>query len=359
MAETSEQHPEPPGRTQPPLPWHRELWSRLSTARRGERFPHALLLEGSPGLGKRRFAQRLAASLLCAEPAGDLEPCGTCRSCHLLAVGNHPAFRLIEPEKAGGQIRVDAVRECVARDGLTSQSGGYKVTVIQPAEAMNAAAANAFLKTLEEPAPWTAMLLVSEQPSRLPATIRSRCQRVGFTTPSESVALAWLAERATGVDAGLLLALAAGSPLKAEALARAEILKLREQRFDEFVGVLAGGLDPVATAQSWQGPDLRLSIEWMSGWALDLARLQISDAPPRVFNPDRLSVLGATAASIPPQRLHRLLAKTLHALRALDTQLNPHLLLEDLLLELATGVYGAPRLPKSASGHHPRSKRES
>ncbi len=326
-----------------PLPWHDWVWARLSGARRAGRLPHALLLEGAVGLGKRRLAWRLAASVLCAAPGDDLRPCGTCRSCHLLGAGTHPALRLIEPEEGGGQIRVDAIRECVARDGLTSQAGGYKVTLIQPAEAMNTAAANAFLKTLEEPAPWTLMLLISEQPSRLPATIRSRCQHIGLAAPPESLAVQWLSERVTGVDPALLVALGAGAPLRAERLASDGALALRECRFEEFMGVVQGRRDAVETAQGWQGVDLGLTLEWLSGWALDLARLQVAQTPPSVFNRDRVAQLQPLAAGLPGRRLHELLLKTLETRRALATPLNPHLLLEDLLLEWSEGTAGARR----------------
>jgi len=327
----SEQYPE----SWEPLPWHQSAWARLSAARRAGRLPHALLLEGAAGLGKRRLAQRLAASLLCAAPGSELDPCGACRSCHLLGAGTHPAFRLLEPEEGGGQIRVDTIRECVARDGLTSQAGGYKVTLIQPAEAMNPAAANAFLKTLEEPAPWTLTVLISEQPSRLSATIRSRCQQIALAAPPESMAVHWLAPRVKGVDPALLVALGAGAPIRAQGLASEEILALRDRRFEEFRGVVQGWRDPVLAAQDWQGEDLDLTLEWLSGWALDLARLQVSEAPPSVFNPDRTGPLRTLASELSGKRLHELLLKTLEARRALQTQLNPHLLLEDLLLEWA------------------------
>jgi len=178
------------------LPWQAEHWTRLQARRQRDALPHALLLCGAAGLGKRAFAQRFVQGLLCAEPA-DGDPCGRCRSCLLVAAGTHPdvvslSFGSRKDGVQRSEIVVDQIRELSARLAMSSQFGGWQVATIDPADAMNPAAANALLKTLEEPSAQTMLVLLSDAPWRLPQTIRSRCQRIEFQLPAAAAALAWL-----------------------------------------------------------------------------------------------------------------------------------------------------------------------
>ncbi len=178
------------------LPWHEDHWSRLQARREHGALPHALLLCGAAGLGKRAFAQRFVRGLLCTEPVHG-EACGHCRGCRLSAAGSHPdrvelTFGLRKDGTPRTEIVVDQIRELSARLAMRSQLGGWQVVTIDPADAMNAAAANALLKTLEEPAAQTMLILLADAPWRLPPTIRSRCQRIEFHLPEPALALAWL-----------------------------------------------------------------------------------------------------------------------------------------------------------------------
>ena len=195
-------------------PWQDSLWQQMAGR---AQHAHAYLLHGPAGIGKRALAERLMASLLCKQPVG-LEACGSCKSCSLLAAGSHPDNYILEPEEADKAIKVDQVRELVNFVVQTAQLGGRKVVLVEPVESMNVNAANALLKSLEEPSGNTILLLVSHQSSRLLPTIRSRCVQQACPLPSEVMSLEWLAKalpECSDAQRIELLTLAAGSPLAA------------------------------------------------------------------------------------------------------------------------------------------------
>jgi DNA polymerase-3 subunit delta' len=207
---------------------------------------------------------------------------------------------------------------------------------------MNPSAANALLKTVEEPAGQTLMLLISAHPSRLPATIRSRCQRVAFSPPPRDTALAWLSARGVDADPDLLYGLSAGSPLKALALADPGILAERHCMLEELFDLLAGHRDPVAVAERWHKLDLNRTLEWLAGWAVDMVRLRTMPSPPMLFNPDQAERLRRAGADVPSRRLHAIVQRTLRPAGSAAGQLNAHLLLEGLLLEWVAGAGATP-----------------
>ncbi|MFO7642692.1 MAG: DNA polymerase III subunit delta', partial [Candidatus Competibacteraceae bacterium] len=162
------------------LPWHEPLWRQFQQSRAAGRLPHALLLAGPAGLGKLAFAKRLARALLCETPDVEGDACGRCRSCRLFQAGSHPDYRMEQPVEEGKAIRIDPIRELCGFLGFTAQYGGYKIALLEPADRLNLNAANSLLKTLEEPPGDCLLLLVTAHPARLPATVRSRCQKVSF-----------------------------------------------------------------------------------------------------------------------------------------------------------------------------------
>ncbi len=175
-------------------PWLQAPWRRLQERRSGDRLPHALLLAGPSGVGKVLLARELAEALLCTAPRSDGRACGACRACRLINAGSHPdLFRLESVE--GRAIPVEGVRALREVLALRSQYGGWRIAWIATAERMTNAAANALLKTLEEPGPQSLLLLVSDRPDLLPATVRSRCQRLALPIPPRAQALGWLMEQ--------------------------------------------------------------------------------------------------------------------------------------------------------------------
>ena len=258
------------------LPWHDEHWRRLRSPGARARLPHALLLRGPEGVGKRRFARRLARTLLCPSPTEE-GACGECRACHLSSGELHPDLHLIEAPEDRKLIGIDQIREVNERLALTASGGTRKLVVMAPAEAMSRPAANTLLKTLEEPPGDTVFVLVSERSSLLPATIRSRCQALSFPCPPAPVALAWLEGRIdAGHSAPALLALAHGAPLRAVELAdgsdaRSELLR----DVESLLGRVAG---PVAVAERWTELGLDEVSWWLTGIAQESVRAHSAPA---------------------------------------------------------------------------------
>ncbi|GLQ87008.1 DNA polymerase III subunit delta' [Dyella flagellata] len=250
--------------------WHVEHWARLQARRQRDALPHALLLCGPQGLGKRDFLRRFVRGLLCQHPhEGDA--CGTCRSCLLFDAGTHPDYVALSYglRKDGVQrqdIVVDQIRELSARLATASQFGGWQIASIDPADAMNHAAANALLKTLEEPATQTMLVLVADAPWRMPATIRSRCQRIDFQLPKQEVSLAWLQE--AGVrDAEVALAAASGNPGLARLWAEQNALAKRQEVRKDLAALASGRGDAMAMGKRWleDAPEQRL---WFAAQAV-------------------------------------------------------------------------------------------
>jgi DNA polymerase-3 subunit delta' len=162
-------------------------WNYLFKRWRDKQLPHALLLSGAAEIDKKSFALRFAKLLLCQQSINLKEACDNCHACQLFNAETHPDFHLIQPLEDGKIIKVDQVRDLIAKLNQTAQQGCYKVAIITPAEVLPVAAANALLKTLEEPAAQTLFVLISDSPGILPATIRSRCQSIVFSANAESV----------------------------------------------------------------------------------------------------------------------------------------------------------------------------
>jgi DNA polymerase-3 subunit delta' len=264
------------------LPWHEDAWSRLQARRERGALPHALLLAGPAGLGKRDFLAAFVKGLLCQRPVQGTA-CGSCRACQLMDAGTHPdrvalSFGLRKDGVTRSEIVVDQVRDLSQRLSMASQFGGWQVVTIDPADAMNAAAANALLKTLEEPTPSTLLVLVADEPARLPATIRSRCQRIDFLVPSRGIALDWL--RAQGVaDAAAALDAAGGNPGMARAWAANGALKQRGEVRHDLKALAAGRGDAMEVVKRWQTADSARYLWFAAQAATDEMRARASGTP--------------------------------------------------------------------------------
>ena len=196
------------------LPWLKDAQQRMRAALQAGRLPHSLLLLSAPGLGAEQLANWITALALCESPGE--RPCGACAACRLLRSDSHPDVHAVRLEEDAQQIKIDQVRELIDSLALKSYRGGYKIGVIEGAEALNANGANAFLKTLEEPAARTLLILIARPNHRLPATVASRCLRLNLRPPSTAAALEWLtAKSAAAQPWSAALALAGGAPLLA------------------------------------------------------------------------------------------------------------------------------------------------
>jgi len=155
------------------LALHERIWQQFELCRSKGRLSHALLLLGSPPLELSALACRMAAAILCKHQPS---PCGHCQSCQLAAKNEHPDFHHLVPEKEGAVIKIEQIRQLQAISTTSPQLGHHRVILISPADKLNAAAANALLKVLEEPGDNVSFMLLAEQVSTIPATIISRCQ---------------------------------------------------------------------------------------------------------------------------------------------------------------------------------------
>jgi DNA polymerase-3 subunit delta' len=262
-----------------PYPWLDAPWRRLLSTR--ARPAQTLLLAGPRGVGKGALALAWAQALLCEAPLPDGAACGSCSACHWFETGGHPDFRLItlqEKSSKEGEIKmataieVDQARDAVDFVQLSTYRAGFRVVLVNPANSLNLAAANALLKVLEEPPLNTVFVLVSDQPRRLLPTIRSRCTRLDIGLPTIEVATQWLIGQQVS-DAATLLALAGGAPL--DALNWIEDIELESRR--SMLEGLAhpGQLDPVALAESWKTVKLQTWHTVAYKWLGDLLAVKL------------------------------------------------------------------------------------
>jgi DNA polymerase-3 subunit delta' len=323
------------------LPWHEPLWQRLRAQMSAGKLAHALLITGLPGLGKRQLAVNLAHALLCDRRLPDDRACGSCRACRLAEQGAHPDLFVVGPEEGGRQIKVDQVRALIEQLSLRGQYGGYRVGLIDPADRMNSSAANALLKTLEEPPAGVLLLLTAARPSLLPATIRSRCQALELAAPAPDVARQWLQSHgAPGAEA--LLGLANGAPLRALQLQTARAHDRWRSLLATLERLQAGRLQPTAAAADWRevGRDV---IPMLIAVCTDLARLRARGST-RFGDLGRLQDL---AAAIDLVKLHEYLEQLMELRRHLDHPLNEQLLLESAFIgwqHVARGEHRADAL---------------
>jgi DNA polymerase-3 subunit delta' len=324
------------------LPWHRKPWQQLWQAKAEQRLAHALLLVGVDGIGKARFAKAFATTVLCAEPNDSGICCGVCHSCSMIKAGLHPDLVMIEPEEEGKKIGVDAIRDLIKQVNETTLKGGFRVVIIHPASAMNMNAANALLKTLEEPAPNTLIILISNQSLRLPATILSRCQKVVFARPSHAEALQWLQQHMPDdkVDPALLLTLADGAPMKALAWLDNDMLAARNALYQGFDAITQGKMNPLQMASTWQNTDQVFVVDLLMSWLTDVLRFKLTQNPADVINADYQTEIAKQSSRLLQANL---LAYVDH-LQQLRSELvgslnlNKQMVLEDLFIRWARYV---------------------
>ena len=344
-------------------PWQKLVWQRLQEGRRRQH--HALLVHGLAGIGKRRFAEVFAQSLVCANPGMDGLPCGQCTDCHWFGQDTHPDFRLLTPDslraeapdsaepagedsgrtekKASTQITIEQVRELQDFLSLTAyRPSGRRVVLVCPADTLNASAANALLKMLEEPPARTIFLLVTDEIRRLLPTILSRCQRYPMQVVDQGEALAWL--RTQGVaDAEVLLAQAGGAPVAALALAETGDQHVRRQFLDQLIRLAVPGA-ALELATFAQKLPLQTVVRWLSTWCYDLMAARVAGTVR--YHPD----YGEPIRNLAPRfamgqfLIYQDLLKT--AVRSVAHPLNQRLFLEQLLLS-----YSQATTTPSTRGH--------
>lgn len=267
-----------------PYPWQESQWALVNRAASAGRLHHATLLSGPAGIGKLAFAQAFARTLLCERfPQKSNAPCESCSRCAQTTAGTHPDLTMIDWLEKASVISVEQIRRLSEKLMLTATYGPHRVAIINHADTLTTAAANGLLKTLEEPGEGCAIFLLANREAKLPATIRSRCQRVIMALPDKQTALAWLSEQNI-TEAKTALEFAQGAPVHAFSYAQpdsgrdfAEIGAIRTL----FVDFLLREGDPGALATKaggklTTGESLNLFMQWTTDFVKKL-ELSIAD----------------------------------------------------------------------------------
>lgn len=298
------------------LPWVEKEMALLRAAYETDRMPHALLIHEAPGAGGDWLAHWIARLVLRTER--DL----------------HPDWIQVQPVDDSRQIRIEQVRDLAQELSLTSHQGGYKVGVLSPADVLNRFAANALLKTLEEPPPRTVLILVATQPSRLPATILSRCQRIRVPAPSRAQAVSWLESTRGKGDWKAVLDIIGEAPLLAAEVDSAAVLQVGADVRRSLEEAGSSAFDPVATAERWVRTELPLRLRCFENWITERihrpleTKAFLTEVGAGAHLPESQTVLNI-------RRLFELLDGVRELKSALETPINRGLALEHLLRRLA------------------------
>lgn len=243
--------------------WLNSERGRLFELLERDQLPHALLIHGPAGTGRRLLALSLIGRLLDFDAAGNDAAVVAGALVDEEAAPRHPDFRLVQVPPDKQMIPVDDVRELISFLHLTSHQCGYKVALLNPAHAMSENAANSLLKTLEEPPGSALIVLVTDALSRLPPTIVSRCHRVRVAVPSTDAARGWLEARDRRVDWAGVLAIAGGAPIRA--------LEFQQSGIPEQISEFAKDIDalelrrasPASVARRWAKSDADICLTWL------------------------------------------------------------------------------------------------
>ena len=304
----------------------------LRAAFKSGRLAHALLIHEAPGTGGEWLATWTAQLVLCQNP--DRAPCGTCAACRRVVALQHPDLIWVRPQEDSRQIRIEQIRELGAELALTSHAGGYKVGIITPADALNRFAANALLKTLEEPAARTLLMLVATQPSRLPPTVRSRCQRLQVRPPAREESIAWLSATRGAGDWNAALDVLGEAPMLAAQADAGEVAAVGAESRATLQELAAGSADPVVAAERWARAELPLRLLCFENWLTE--RIRHAERDGAFFKELRAGpYLPGRAAFLNIRELFGLVDEVRELRATLDVPVNRGLALEGLFRRLA------------------------
>ena len=308
---------------------------------RKDKLPHALLLTGAQGIGKQQFVDTMAAALLCRQSStatADSTACGQCQSCQLFKAGTHPdlyriSLPLNEDGKPAKEIKVDQIRRLAQALAQTSQFGGNKIAIIDPADKMNRNAANSLLKTLEEPGADTVLILITAYPQRLLPTVRSRCQKLQLKTPGRATVINWLRQQFPDRNPEQLYAAAGGTPFAALNLVESNALEVRNTLFSDFRDVALKHKNPLNSAADWTRCEPDLAFRWLRSWLQDIVALASGTENHELLNTDLQKDLHVLASRIDLPRLYQFYDRLQQSEFFAQGSANRQLLFESLLLE--------------------------
>jgi DNA polymerase-3 subunit delta' len=325
------------------IPWNTHIWQGLIERYYGTGLPHASLLLGNEGTGKRPLAYRLAKFLLCKsadkKTAKITSYCDQCHSCKLMDAGSHPDYFVCDQEAKGKQIKVDSIRQLNDFLAKTPQISACQVVQIYPVEAMNLNASNALLKTLEEPSGETYLLLMAERLGSVLPTIRSRTQRINFHPPVADQALSWLSQQMPNTpaeDLAQALRQCGGGPLKAQSWLRDGLLAQDATYISLMQAWLSGSQQLQDTSKGLAKFDLPDTINWWTSFSLDIMKVGMGAETQQLSHPNQvewLQQLAATVSRLKLLTLQHKLQEVAGRLAAGQGNYNASLLLESMLLD--------------------------
>ena len=314
-------------------PWQQAQWQHLQQRIHEKRLAHAFLFCGPEGIGKNDFSNAFSRSLLCLQPNSEGHACGKCNSCTWSDSGAHPDTLHIGLENDAKFITVDQIRSIGHFLSLKSQEGRYKVIVITPAEQMNVNAANSLLKNLEEPTSDTVVILVTSRATALPATIRSRCQKVEFPYPDHTLSTQWLRQQLEQPDqAQTLLSIAKGAPLRALAMTQGGVFEKRSAFFQDIFSLARGQENPVSIGEKWIKQDIQQILSWFHSALADMIKLNMVDAPNAICHSDYYDTLQKCARRLNLKVLYQCYGRVEQAQGLLKANMNPQLIVESILI---------------------------
>jgi DNA polymerase-3 subunit delta' len=314
--------------------------AQLRLAWAAGRLGQAYCFQGPSGVGKRATARALAQAVNCLAPAAGPDACGACPACRRIAAGGHPDVVEVRPEDKS-VIGIDQIREVAARASLRPYEGRTKVWILDPADKMQEPAANALLKTLEEPAGVSLFVLVTAAPAALLPTILSRCQGVRFDLLNEAALRTILARRGRPPEEmSALLAMAAGSAERALGLDPAAARAARDRVVQEVWAALESPLRILECAERLAGDraQLEAALEVLTGFSRDLAVLQLGGEAAALAHPECRDRAAALASRHPAAALLGVFEAQREAQRALARNANPRLTAEYMLLSMREAV---------------------
>lgn len=329
---------------------HERTIALLQAALRNTRFAHAYLFHGESNIGKCMTAVRLAQALHCEQPpmSDNQDSCGTCRSCHQITARTHPDYTVIEPDREATtpQIKIEQVREIEQHFIYRPLVGERKICLIDDADCLTMGAANALLKTLEEPPGHGLFILVSSRPHALPITIRSRCQTLRFTAPARTqVEAALILKREMPpADARFLAVLTDGRIGEALTMNVADV---RAQQRECLALIEPASLTShaallstaEAVAKSDRGEEI---LDWLVRWIRDLTLIIVGGDQEEILHLDQLADLQRYARQSDIDALLNLLRDIERIKQQATRHLNMQMALENILLRLREALRVVP-----------------
>lgn len=313
-------------------PWHEASWQKIVSARSQNHLPHALLLSGSKGTGRLDFAEKLVTSLLCTSPV-DETSCGNCQSCKTYHSSANPDFLRVELLEGKQQISVDQVRKISEFISYTRSFDAYRVVLISPAERMNLNSANSLLKSLEEPASNTVIILVTTHLGKMLPTIKSRCQLLTLPTPETKQAVSWLQDMLPMINnPEELLNMAHGQPLTAMNISD-DALQNRADVVDDLIALCSEKKTITEIAKEWEKNDQTMLLNWQITWLQDIIKNNAIDDQNTQAQTENINKISEKLIKIVnPEKQWQLYQQLINQRKTIHTSVNSLLFVENMLI---------------------------